>query len=81
MCIGLYHDWIYLSVDMDFVQSRIHIISMCFFTAFRQDCVYPCLSSTLPLYKLLFRKNKTQKVLVCELFFVFLELISFKSSF
>lgn len=58
MCIGLYHDWIYLSVDMDFVQFRIHIISMCFFTAFRQDCVYPCLSSTLPLYKLLFLMEK-----------------------
>ena len=58
MCIGLYHDWIYLSVDMDFVKSRIHIISMCFFTAFRQDCVYPCLSCTLPLYKLLFLMEK-----------------------
>lgn len=58
MCIGLYHDWIYLSVDMDFVQSRIHIISMCFFTAFRQDSIYPCLSSTLPLYKLLFLMEK-----------------------
>ena len=58
MCIGLYHDWIYLYVDMDFIQSRIHIIFMCFFTAFRQDCVYPCLSSTLPLYKLLFLMEK-----------------------
>ena len=58
MCIGLYHNWIYLSVYMDFDQSRIHIISMCFFTAFRQDCVYPCLSSTLPLYKLLFLMEK-----------------------
>ena len=38
--------------------TRIHIISMCFFTAFRQDCVYPCLSSTLPLYKLLFLMEK-----------------------
>ena len=46
------------SEDMDFVKSRIHIISMCFFTAFRQDCVYPCLSSTLPLYKLLFLMEK-----------------------
>lgn len=29
-----------------------------FFTAFRQDCVYPCLSSTLSLYKLLFLMEK-----------------------
>lgn len=58
MCIGLYHDWIYLSVDMDFVQSRIHIISMCFFTASKQECIYPCICSARSLYKLSFFMEK-----------------------
>ena len=72
MCIGLYHDWIYLSVDMDFVQSRIHIISCVSLlplgkTAFILVSVVPCL-----FINYFFVQNKTQKVLVCELFFVFL---------
>ena len=45
-------------------------------TAFILVSVVPCL-----FINYFFVQNKTQKVLVCELFFVFLEMISFKSSF
>ena len=48
---------------MDFIQFRINTTPMCFFTASKQECIYPCICSARSLYKLsfLWRKDKYLK--------------------